>query len=472
MFKRHKILATLSLFALLLPPVFAQKSEFAVQYLSLNDAAPVIEASGDNTPTELRNLSGSNAGSIWDKWVRKSDAEIRNRLEQGDEDSIVNLLLFGTSFTKQPRLTEKEITKLARERSENAPQLFQAVLQRRLDDFVFALAKKQNQERLAFAKNHLVRKLRVDITTDNGKQASKSFLIKSVQRVFNESSGFASLIEQAKNNQEDVFIVRSQLFSRRGLSSDTSLKPNLAVENALRELKEKGMAIKVERVAIIGPGLDFTDKDDGYDFYAPQTIQPFAVIESLLKVGLADKRKLRVDTFDLSPKVNDHIKKFALRAKRGQDYRVHLPIDLDQKWSPEFIKYWEAFGQIIGKSARIAETESIPNTKDRVVDIRGEFLTKVNAFDTNIVLQRPSLDEKTRYDLIIGTNIFLYYNAFEQGLAMRNLDKMLSKGGLLLSNNALVEFPFTPIRSVGYSRTIYSQQASDADAIIWYQKQN
>jgi chemotaxis methyl-accepting protein methylase len=95
----------------------------------------------------------------------------------------------------------------------------------------------------------------------------------------------------------------------------------------------------------------------------------------------------------------------------------------------------------------------------------------IRAFDTNIVLQSPVLDEKDRYDLIIGTNIFLYYDSFQQGLAMRNLAKMLKVGGVLLSNNALIEFPFTPIHSVGYSKTIYSEQKNDGDAIVWYRKE-
>jgi len=29
----------------------------------------------------------------------------------------------------------------------------------------------------------------------------------------------------------------------------------------------------VRRVGIIGPGLDFTDKQEGYDFYPAQTVQ-------------------------------------------------------------------------------------------------------------------------------------------------------------------------------------------------------
>ena len=35
--------------------------------------------------------------------VSRRDLEIRARLQRGDEDSIVNFLLFGTTFTRLPR---------------------------------------------------------------------------------------------------------------------------------------------------------------------------------------------------------------------------------------------------------------------------------------------------------------------------------------------------------------------------------
>src|SRR5439155_1348974 len=74
------------------------------------------------------------------------------------------------------------------------------------------------------------------------------------------------------------FAERSRLYRARGLSSDTSLLPDYAVEQALRAMRAKG-AIDgpIRRVAVIGPGLDFTDKQEGYDFYPPQTLQPFAI---------------------------------------------------------------------------------------------------------------------------------------------------------------------------------------------------
>jgi len=40
-------------------------------------------------------------------------------------------------------------------------------------------------------------------------------------------------------------------------------------------------------------------------------------------------------------------------------------------------------------------------------------------------------------DLVIGTNIFLYYGDLEQSLARVNLAGMIKPGGFLLSNGAL-----------------------------------
>ena len=53
----------------------------------------------------------------------------------------------------------------------------------------------------------------------------------------------------------------------------------------------------VRRVAIVGPGLDFADKDVGFDVYAQQTLQPFAVLDALDRerhAGLGRRRGDRV----------------------------------------------------------------------------------------------------------------------------------------------------------------------------------
>ena len=71
----------------------------------------------------------------------------------------------------------------------------------------------------------------------------------------------------------------------------------------------------VRRVAVVGPGLDFTDKLEGYDFYPEQTFQPFAVIDSLLRLDLGDPEQLQVTAFDLSPRVLRHLEAARMRAR-------------------------------------------------------------------------------------------------------------------------------------------------------------
>ena len=53
----------------------------------------------------------------------------------------------------------------------------------------------------------------------------------------------------------------------------------------LRDMKERAVLPEgsITRVAVIGPGLDFADKGYGYDFYPVQTLQPFAIYDSLIR---------------------------------------------------------------------------------------------------------------------------------------------------------------------------------------------
>src|ERR1700680_4869308 len=44
----------------------------------------------------------------WDAWVRTQDREVRARVERGVEDSISNLIIYGSSFTALPRLESPE----------------------------------------------------------------------------------------------------------------------------------------------------------------------------------------------------------------------------------------------------------------------------------------------------------------------------------------------------------------------------
>jgi chemotaxis methyl-accepting protein methylase len=86
------------------------------------------------------------------------------------------------------------------------------------------------------------------------------------------------------------------------------------------------------------------------------------------------------------------------------------------------------------------------------------------------VLQRLQLDPTEKFDVIIATNILVYYDTFEQSLALANVASMLKPSGFLLSNNGLTELPSIPMRSVDYQTVVYSDRPGDGDHIVWYQR--
>jgi hypothetical protein len=349
------------------------------------------------------------------------------------------------------------------------------VLQARVNDLIQGLVAPGNNERLLFARRLLIERRGHDTRTAAGRTRLSEYLLASVVRVLNEQASYAKVLAGARllADPTEAFAERSRLYRNRGLSSDTSLLPNFALEESLKAMRTRGFiqAGSVRRVAIIGPGLDFTDKQDGYDFYPQQTIQPFAIIDTLLRLGLARPERLQVTTFDLSPRVNDHLERAKQRAQRGASYVVQLPRDPNAQWKPDAIRYWEQFGDRIGTTATpVAVPSGIAGLKVRAVSIRPTFVSRITPVDLNIVLQRPDLAAAEHFDLIIATNILVYYDTFEQSLALLNVERMLQPGGFLLSNNALLELPFSRVRSVDYLTVVYSDRPDDGDHIIWYQR--
>src|SRR5690242_17300808 len=100
------------------------------------DVQAIAEALVEAAPPGLK------SEPVWKEWSAKRDREIRSRLVQGDEDSLANLTLMGTSFTRQPRVT--------REVDARNP-----VVQARVADLVRAMENPGNNERLLFMR-HLV----------------------------------------------------------------------------------------------------------------------------------------------------------------------------------------------------------------------------------------------------------------------------------------------------------------------------
>jgi hypothetical protein len=423
-----------------------------------SDAKPILDTlKADLLPAQLRALTPAQREAAWPQWVSQRDAEIRARLAAGDEDSVITFLLFGVTFTSQPRYS---FAAAAAGRTADAVAADPAV-QRRITDMVAGIAAPGANERLQFARR-VIEQHGIDVTTAAGKQAAEQVLRDALTRMLADYDTYFRASSPG-----------ATLFRNRGLSSDTSIYAAFAIDAALKDVAAMGVLRpgSVRRVGVIGPGLDFTDKQEGYDFYPLQTIQPFAVIDSLRARNLAAARDFQMTTFDLNPRVNDHIDAAKRRARGGAAYTVQLPRDATQRWQRELLSYWTRVGDRIGESVRPTAPPPAAGRVDvRAVRIRPDVVETITARDLDIILQRPDpLPESERFDLVIATNILIYYDVFEQSLALSNIARMLRSGGVLLTNNPLFELPAIPVHQIGETKAVYTDAGSDW--IAWYQRE-
>jgi SAM-dependent methyltransferase len=202
-------------------------------------------------------------------------------------------------------------------------------------------------------------------------------------------------------------------------------------------------------VAVVGPGLDFSDKNEGlsYDYYPQQTLQPFALCDSLVRLGLVRANAVSMTILDISSRVIDHIQRARERARKNTGYVIQLPRQVADPWPADLITYWRSLGDRVGAEVAPIRPPDIFQTinggqgvETRAVRIRPDVVLNCQPVDLNIVLERLNLAEADRFDLI-GTNISIYYDAFERSLALENAGAMLKPGGLLLTNDRLTEVP-------------------------------
>lgn len=415
-----------------------------VRFLNFTEAQEVLTAFGRTDDT-----------SAWDAWVRNQDRAVRARVERGVEDSISNLIAFGNSFTALPRLASAESALSA------SGALVEAA-RSRVRSAAAALAQPSTNERLIFARNYFVGR-------GVPQKDIEAVLEANLARFALEQRGYQERLRSLSpsGDPHQALFVRATLFDQRGLSVDTSLLPNYALEDTLRAMLRKGALApgRLHSIAVIGPGLDFADKRDGYDFYPVQTIQPFAVMEAVARLGLGKLDELHVVTCDLNPAVNAHVRRLAQLAGVGTPYVVQLPRSGAAGWTPQAIGYWEHFGELIGSTvAPLAAPEGI---KMRAVSVRPMYASRIEPLDLNVVGQ--ILDAR-KFDLLVATNILVYYDRFQQALALAGIARMMNPGGVFLSNTVLPAEKPADLEYLGRRSVSYSTAGSYGDDIVVYRR--
>jgi hypothetical protein len=400
------------------------------QYVSFSAAQPVLQAYQNSLPAALK-PSGHPTAAAWDKWVRSEDEGIRARLERGQEDTLTNLLRQGVTYTKQAQISFGSLERYGDDKDVDS------LANKRADDLIRALAAPHPSEGMAEMRAFL-EKRGFNLKTREGQAKVKAYMLANLARMRDE------VLRTVKEIYAKKGANLSQQFKDRGISTDSNLYPDYLIDLHLRHMMAQGMLKpgSVHRVAIVGPGLDFVNKNEGSDFYPPQTTQPFAVIDTLARLGLADPATVDVETFDISSRVNEHLARARKQAEAGRWYTIQLLSSPSDKWNQNyatgFLEYWQKLGQQVGKPApKIPVPAAAGNIWNRAVSVRPAVVLRVVPVDMNVVYQTLPLPPDKQFDLVIGTNIFVYYGSLEQSLARANLGTMIKPGGFLISDEHL-----------------------------------
>src|SRR5262249_42253106 len=121
--------------------------EASVRYLRFDEVQETLQLNANS------GIAGSEIVEApeWDTWIRARDAEVRGRIDRGIEDSISNLILYGTSFTSLPRVESVE-----RAVSESGELTRGAAA--RIQALAVALPSPGKNERVRFVRDFLARK--------------------------------------------------------------------------------------------------------------------------------------------------------------------------------------------------------------------------------------------------------------------------------------------------------------------------
>ena len=439
------------------------------RFVRFAEARAILTELSDTLPSQLRTLPAAQLEAEWPGWIARHDRDVRARLEQGDEDTIVNWMLFGTSFTSRPRAVLGAVEPGAAGDQQEVLRRTIELIQGRLDDLLKALAAPGSDERRLFARALLQRR-GLRFTTAADREAVRDYLMAAVVRVATEQEQIdQELNATSGGDPKTEFAKRSRLFRSRGLSLDTSLVANYAIEQALAAMKTGGVLTPgaVTRVAIVGPGLDFADKDVGFDVYPQQTLQPFAVLDSLERLGLASS-SAQIVLLDISPRIIDHVTRARARAGRDVGYPLNLPLTRGMPWLPEVREYWQRFGDRIGARVQTPVSKAIGDLAEvRAVRARPSAVRKLSMVNLNIVTDRV---DREAFDLVIATNVFIYYDVLDQALALSNVEAMLKPGGLLLANFSAPELMSVRLRPLDTTAVLYARTNIEnvRDFMVWY----
>jgi hypothetical protein len=218
-------------------------------------------------------------------------------------------------------------------------------------------------------------------------------------------------------------------YQQRGLSTDSAVEAGHAVQVGLATLRALEPARRIRRVAIIGPGLEIAPRTGFVDGIPPQSLQPFAVADALVSLGLADIHALEVFCLDVNPRVVSHLS------------RARTPVDLmlvsgiaetgAVRLTDDYRRYVMRLGLAIGEPRPDPSLgEDARGRLRRAIRVRPGLAGHLHPLLLDVVTERAD----AVFDLVVVTNVLPYFTDEELALALANIRAMLAEDGVLLHN--------------------------------------
>ena len=208
---------------------------------------------------------------------------------------------------------------------------------------------------------------------------------------------------------EEVAAFVASLYQDRGHSTDTQIEANFAVYTALAVVRASKTAEKVQspetrinKVLIVGPGLDFAPRTDLIDLFGPQSYQPFAVADALLGMKLADPAQLQIHCVDINDRVIAHLQNLKQRKEVVLSLLSGIQDSLARPLTDDYKTYFHGFGKSINLGSAEGALETPAQFAGRLkksLGVRPEILKAISADRLNIVTER--YQDSPPYDLVL-----------------------------------------------------------------------
>jgi hypothetical protein len=372
------------------------------------------------------------------------------RERDGEYDHLIFFLLQSARFTKRPRiepalsayefvqrLKPDEQASFLQADSSFTPSLAQmpSSARVRLTDFLKALRQETTDERLIYFKGLLPK-----LATSTLEAHLYTEYARAMRFLYRKEFAGRDL----KPEQLAAYV--AELYQQRAHSTDTQIEANFAVYSALAALQATAPTTRLNKVLIVGPGLDFAPRTDLLDLFEPQSYQPFAVADALLSLRLADPAQLQLHCVDINERVVAHLRDLPQRAAVTLSLLSGISDTAAHPLTQDYKDYFRRLGQSIGAETELKVPSSLHTHLRKSLRVRPEIAARISAHRLNIITAR--CEPSPAYDLVIVTNVFPYFKATELLLALTNISLMMRPSGYLI-HNELQTVPSTFVAALG-----------------------